>query len=66
MDNPTSQAPNKRSQDTSFDPPDDGTGGTGGKTAGSASGREVSFDPPDDGTGGTGGKTAGSAPAREN
>ena len=55
-----------RTRDVSFDPPDDGTTGTGGKTSGSASAGEVSFDPPDDGTTGTGGKTSGSASAGEN
>jgi len=65
MDNLTSEKPNDRLQEISFEDPDPGTGGSGGKSAGSAPAREVSFEDPDPGTGGSGGKSAGSAPARE-
>ena len=65
MDQPQTDRPNQRFQETSFDPPDDTTGGSGGKTPGSASAGETSFDPPDDTTGGSGGKTPGSASGRE-
>jgi hypothetical protein len=63
MDNLQSE-PN-RVHDVSFDPPDDQTGGSGGKLPGSASAGEASFDPPDDQTGGSGGKLPGSASAGE-
>jgi hypothetical protein len=40
MDYLQDQKPNDRVEEVSFDPPDDETGGSGGKSAGSASGRE--------------------------
>jgi hypothetical protein len=66
MDNLTSQKANDRIHEVSFDEPETGTGGSGGKTPGSASAGEVAFDEPETGTGGSGGKTPGSASAGEN
>lgn len=65
MESLHNQQPNDRSDEVSFDPPDDGSGTGGGKTPGSASAGEVSFDPPDDGSGTGGGKTPGSASGSE-
>lgn len=65
MDHLQNQKPNDRINEISFDPPDDQTGGSGTKSAGSASAGETSFDPPDEQTGGSGGKSVGSASGRE-
>jgi len=65
MENPQSQPPNDRAHDVSFDPPDDQTGSSGGKTPLTAPAREIPFDPPDDEVGSSGGKTPLTAPARE-
>src|SRR5262245_17210435 len=52
METLQNQTPNGPVHEISFDPPDDPTGGSGGKLPNSASAGEVSFDPPDDQTGG--------------
>ena len=54
-------------RETSYEPPDTGSAGSGGKSTGTtASAGETSYEPPDTGSTGSGGKSTGTtAPARE-
>lgn len=66
MDHMSNQKPNEHPQEVSYDELLPGSGGSGGKTVGSASAGEISFDVLRPGSTGSGGKgAAGSASAGE-